>query len=276
MRLVRSYMIPGIALTLAVCSALVPPAVRPALAADTAAVTAAKQALQLAVNRGSADGMLAARGQFDALSIADPKNALLHYWVAVCDWRVGPFFMGDAHKAKGKQWVAEGIARAGQAYELDPKFAEALALRWGLQGLSIQYDPGQAMRLGIQMESDMNHARELAPKNPRVLLLDGINTLYKPGFIGGGPGNALKKLDQAQGLFAAETVADPATPDWGKDDVYLWAGRAAVKSGDFKGARGYYQKALAANPDNGWVKRSLLPEVEKKLAPPAPGAKATS
>jgi len=240
-------------------------------AADATQVAAAKKALQIAVNTGNVDGILAARGQFDAMSAAEPKNALLHYWVAVCDWRLAPFLMTDANKEKGRKFVAEGIVRAGQAYDLDPKFADALALRCGLQGMSIQLDPSKAMQLGIQMGADMDHALDMAPKNPRVRLLDGINTLYKPGFVGGGAGNALKALDKAQALFAAETVTDAAAPDWGKDDAYVWAGRAAVKVGDYKGAKGYYQKALVANPDNGWVKHSLLPEVEKQL-----GAKAHS
>jgi len=235
-------------------------------AADATAVTAAKKALQLAINTGNADGILAARGQFDALSVSEPKNPLFHYWVATCDWRVAPFLMGEATKAKGKRWVQEGIDRASRAYELDPKFAEALALRCGLQGMSIQYDPSQGMRLGIQMGSDMAHARELGPKNPRVALLDGINTMYTPAFVGGGADKAYTKLVQAQAWFAAETVTDPAAPDWGKDDVYVWSGRAAMKGGNIKDARDAYQKALVANPDNGWVKHTLLPEAEKKLA----------
>jgi tetratricopeptide (TPR) repeat protein len=240
-------------------------------AADVAQVAAAKKALQVAVNTGDVDGMLAARGQFDALSVAEPKNALLHYWVAVCDWRVAPLLMGDATKDQGKRWVAEGIARADQAYALVPKFVEALALRCGLQGMSIQLDPSKAMPIGIQMGADLDHALSLAPNNPRVRLLDGISTLFKPGFVGGGAGNAIKALEKAQALYAAETVTDPAAPDWGKDDAFVWAGRAAVKAGDYKSAKGYYLKALAANPDNGWVKGSLLPAVEKQL-----GAKANS
>ena len=241
--------------------------VTPAHAAvDANAVKAAKQALQEAVNKGSADGMLAARGQFDALSSTDPSNPLLHYWVAVCDWRVAPFLMSDENKAKGKRWVEEGIARSGKAYELDPKSGEALALRCGLMGMSLQFDSSQMMKLGIQMEGDMSHARDLAPKNPRVALLDGINTLYKPGFVGGGAGPARGKLEKAGALFAAETVTDPAAPDWGKDDVWTWNGRAAMKEGDTKAAVESFKKALAANPNNGWVRTKLLPEAEKTLA----------
>jgi hypothetical protein len=116
------------------------------------------------------------------------------------------------------------------------------------------------------MEGDMAHAKGLAPKNPRVALLDGINTLYKPGFVGGGAGNAIKKFAESADLFAAETVSDPAAPDWGKDDVHVWNGRAATRNNDLAAARASYQKALAANPANGWVKKSLLPDVEKKLA----------
>jgi tetratricopeptide (TPR) repeat protein len=235
-------------------------------ATDAAAIKAAKTALQAAVDAGSTDGILAARGQFDALSTNDPGNAVLHYWVAACDWRVTPFFMGEDTKAKGKRWVDEGIARATKAYELDPKFGEALALRCGLMGLSLQFDASQTMKLGIQMEGDMSHAKDLAPKNPRVALLDGINTLYKPAFVGGGAGQARTKFEKAGALFAAETVTDPAAPDWGKDDVWTWDGRAAMKAGDSKGAVEAYKKALAANPNNGWVRHSLLPEAEKKLA----------
>lgn len=239
---------------------------QPSLAADPAAIASARKALQAAVNMGNVDGMLAARGQFDALSVSEPKNALLHYWVAVADWRVAPLLTGEANKAKGKRWALEGIDRAGRAYELDPSFADALALRCGLQGLYLQFDSSQMMKLGMQMEGDMHHARDLAPKNPRVALLDGINTLHKPGFVGGGARNALKTFEQAAGLFAAETVTDASAPDWGRDDVHAWAGRAAVKAGDFKEARASYQKALAVNPANGWVRTKLLPEVEKKLA----------
>lgn len=241
--------------------------VAPAHAAvDPNMVKAAKQSLQDAVNHGSVDGILAARGQFDALSTTDPTNPVLHYWVAACDWRVTPLLMDDANKAKGKRWVDEGIARASKAYELDPKFAEALALRCGLMGLSLQFDSSQMMKLGIQMGADMDHAVGMAPSNPRVALLDGINTLYKPAFVGGGAGQARKRFEKAASLFATEKAADASAPDWGRDDVWTWNGRAAMKEGDTKSAVDSYRKALAANPNNGWVRMSLLPEAEKKLA----------
>ena len=235
-------------------------------AVDPNAVQAAKASLQDAVNRGSVDGILAARGQFDALSVSAPSDPLLHYWVAVCDWRVAPFLMGEANKARGRKYVDEGIERATKAFTADKKFAEALALRCGLMGLSLQFDGSQAMKLGIQMEGDMSEARELAPANPRIALLDGINTLYKPAFVGGGANPARNKLDKAAALFAAEKGSAPTAPDWGKDDVWTWNGRACMKAGDPKAAVECYRKALAANPNNGWVKGSLLPEAEKKLA----------
>jgi tetratricopeptide (TPR) repeat protein len=239
----------------------------PARAYDAAAVAAAKTALQTAVNHGKSEEILAARARFDALSVTDPDAALLHYWVAVADWRVTPIFLGEGKdKAQAKKWCEEGIARCDKALKLDPKMGEALALKCGLQGLSLQYDPGKMMTLGMGMESGMNRAQELSPKNPRVTLLDAISTLYKPAFVGGGADKALVKFEKAQALFAAETVTDPAAPDWGKDDVYVWSGRAASQGGDLKAAQAFYQKALAVNPENGWVKYSLLPGVEKKLA----------
>ena len=186
--------------------------VAPAHAAvDPNMVQAAKASLQDAVNHGSVDGILAARGQFDALSVSEPSNPLLHYWVAVCDWRVAPFLMGEENKAKGKKYVDEGIERATRAFTADKKFAEALALRCGLMGLSLQFDGSQAMKLGIQMEGDMSQAHDIAPANPRIALLDGINTLYKPAFVGGGANPARNKLDKAAALFAAEKAQEQTT-----------------------------------------------------------------
>jgi len=112
----------------------------------------------------------------------------------------------------------------------------------------------------------MTRAVELAPANPRVRLLDGINTLHMPEFFGGGADKALAKLEQASALFAAESLADSSTAGWGDDDALLWAGRCAMELKDYGAARGYFERALVRNPDNGWVRTALLPSALDSLA----------
>jgi tetratricopeptide (TPR) repeat protein len=248
----------------------------PAHAADPAAVVAAKTALQSAVDRGEPSAMLAARAQFAALSASEPKSASLHYWVALATWRAVPLLADDkAKKEQARKLCKEAIERCEQALAIAPKHADAMALRAGLQGLWLSFDPGAAMTLGMEMEQALARARELEPGNPRVALLDGVNTLHKPAFVGGGADKARARFDESIALYdrsAAGTTGpsggggDPDVLAWGRDDACLWAGRAAMKEKDYAAARAYFQRALAVNPNNGWVKNSLLPAAEKQLA----------
>ncbi|MGH7726721.1 MAG: hypothetical protein ACREOU_14945 [Candidatus Eiseniibacteriota bacterium] len=250
--------------------ALGSPLVETARAADAQAVRAAKGALQKAVNQGSPEGILAARNQFATLSAAEPSNAQLHYWVALADWRVVPILSGrNKDKKSAVRYCKDGLEECERALKADEKFAEALALKAGLQGLSISLEMNSGMTMGMQMGMTMNRARDMAPKNPRILFLDGVNTLYTPEFVGGGSKKSLEKLEKAMELFAAEAAApapaDPLTPDWGRDDVYVWAGRAAVEGERYADAKTFYKKALEINPENGWVEHALLPALEKKM-----------
>jgi len=56
-------------------------------------------------------------------------------------------------------------------------------------------------------------------------------------------------------------VADSTAPDWGADEAFLWAGRAAQQQQDTTTARAMYAKALEINPHNLWVRNVLLPAV---------------
>lgn len=240
-------------------------AVPVARAADPVAVVEAKRALQSAVNHAAPDEMLKARSRFEAMSAAEPGSAALHYWVAVADWRVTPFLSGS-DKVKAARYCKDGIDHCDKAIALDPRFGEAIALKGGLQGMSIQFEPGSMMTLGPQSVANTRRAITLAPNSPRVWLLDGLGTLNKPEQFGGGAVPAGETLDRAAALAAADSSSDPAAPDWGHDDAFLWAGRAAMMRKDYAAAREDYRKALALNPGNGWVRGRLLPEAEKALA----------
>ena len=247
---------------------------RPAAAADAAAVTAAKHALQAGVDHGNVSEIAAARAQFVALSSAEPDAPALHYWVALASWRAIPLMVREEgeSKDKAKKLCKDAIEHCDKALAKSPKFADAIALKAGLQGLWLSFDPGAMMTLGPQMGVALDRAKDLEPANPRVVFLDGINTFHKPGFVGGGADKARKTFDQAIALWAkvpaaaASAAGDPTALDWGRDDTFTWAGRAATKMEDYAAAKAYYEKALVANPNNGWVKSSLLPGVEKQLA----------
>ena len=227
-------------------------------------MVAAKRELAVAVNGKENAALVKARAEFESISSAEPDLAVLHYWIAVADWRLVPR-LSDT-KAQAQRYCKDGIAHADQALKLDPKLAEALAVKAGLQGMWTQFDPQNMMTIGLEIEQSMGRALALAPQSPRVAFLDALNALHKPTFVGGGADKALPKFKKTLELFASDTTRDSTAADWGRDDAYLWTGRTAMQLGDYQAARGYYQKALEANPGNGWVRKVLLPEAEKALA----------
>ncbi len=234
----------------------------PARAAGTLA--AERTALQAAVDRGESAAILAARARFEAAAAADPKAAAPRYWVALADWRALPLVWGQ-DQVQARRLAKDGLQRIDEALKLDPKQGGAYALKAALQGLSIGLDPGTMMTLGPDSEANFQRARELAGSDPRVWLLDGIGTLNKPAAFGGGVESALERFQRAQELFAA-APADSAGPyGWGRDDAFVWAGRAEMsRQGDARAIE-FYRKALAVNPANGWVSHALLPQAEQAL-----------
>ncbi len=229
-------------------------------AADPAAVAATRRALQAGVDSAAARQVLAARARFKALSEAEPDVSLLHYWVAVADWRLVPL-MGRGDRTKAERYCREGVAECDAALKLDERSAEALALKGGLQGLLIGFDPSALMTLGPEATLNLSRARELDPENPRAWLLDGMSTLHKPAEFGGGPKPALEKLRRAQTLFGGRRPAEGLAPDWGTEDAFIWAGQAARELGDLDTARAMFRNALEAAPRNAWVRDVLLPAV---------------
>lgn len=234
-------------------------------AADRDAIAAAKQALQSGVNAGNAAAVLEARARFAALAAAEPGAALPHYWFAVATWRAVPL-VGRTDRKQAVALGEEGLRHCDAALAADPKFAEALAVRGGLLGMLIGYGGGSAMSLGPEADASLARAGGMQPDNPRILLLDGVGTLNRPKLFGGGAKKALALFEKSRAAFEAERATDAAAPDWGREDAWLWSGRAHDDLGEWGEAVAAYRKALEVNPEAGWVRNVLLPAAEKKLA----------
>jgi len=252
------------ALLLAASIAL-PPLAR-ARAADTAALTAAAHALQDGVTHANVDAILAARATLAGIGVDHP-SAVADYWIALASWCAEPLLLARDRDG-ARRLLKEGIDASDRAFAADPKFGEALAVKAGLQGLSLTFVPSAAPSLAPEMDESFSRARSLEPKNPRVLLLQGIYLLHKPERFGGGAARAKPLFERAAALEAAQ-APDPRGIDWGADDVLLWYGRCLAALGDWAGARERYRAVLALEPDHAWVRDELLPEAERHLAAPA-------
>jgi tetratricopeptide (TPR) repeat protein len=237
------------------------------VAADPQTAASAKASLQRAVDAGRIEGVLTARAAFEALETADPKSPWPPYWVALADWRAVPMLQMRGNDKLAKATADHGLAAIERALGRRPHEPEALALQAGLLGLTLPFrDSGDLMSLGMQMQALYDEAAAGDSANPRVRFFEALNTMHKPRFVGGGAERALPRFIAAAAAFEHARTTDPLAPDWGRDDILLWAGRAALAAGDPKQAKALYERALAANPDNGWLTRTLIPQADSALA----------
>lgn len=183
------------------------------------------------------------------------------YTLAYVNTRLSPI-LPASEKAERARLLAEAEAALRQTLQANPQDAEAHALLGAVYGAQISLAPWKALTLGPRVASAFATAEKLAPGNPRVSLQKGISLLFVPRVFGGGAEASLRELRRAETLFAREP-AGKSWPNWGRLDVLAWLGRALAEKGDRQAARAAYERALALEPDSVWVRRILIPELER-------------
>lgn len=222
-----------------------------------------KTILHEATNKGSVDSLMQARALFKRATGRAEHQPLAHYYAALADYRLNNQ-LGEDEERKREQMLGDATKHLEQATELDADLADAWALLTGIYGQRMGLNPMQAMSLGSDADEAMKHARELAPKNPRVWIISGTQDFFTPGMFGGDKERALKKFNKAARLAEQETVDDPLMPSWGHAEAYAWIGIAHLEVERYAQARTAFENALNVNPEYGWVKHVLLPRAKQQ------------
>ena len=144
-----------------------------------------------------------------------------------------------------------------KANELEPRFVEGLALEAACAGYLGSLGGLRAGLAQRRSEARLSAARELAPRNPRVLLVEGLTRWYRPGAAASDRAEARKAFEGAARAF--ETVAEsaPGQPSWGEAEAWLFIGRSLADSGDLLGARNAFEKSLLIAPEFAAARRRL-------------------
>lgn len=227
------------------------------------ALADARRALDAAVTAGDVSAVMAARAAFGAIAATDPKSVDARYWIAVASWRATPL-LERADSTRARKVCRDGLAACEAGLALAPDDADLIAIRAGLQGLWLGFEPSQTMSLGMAMEEAMARASARAPRNPRVQFLRALHTMHKPAFLGGGPERAREEFAKAIALHDSAGTDDERA--WGYADAHLWAGRVALKLGDPAAALAHYAHALEIAPGHVWIEKSLRPEALRAQA----------
>lgn len=196
------------------------------------------------------------------LTIVPGDGVLLHY-KGYALYRRATLGMSTLEK-RDLDATLKGAEEALIASEKAIAWPESPALLSSVYGqmIALNGNPISAMRLGSKAGDAMERAMALGARNPRVLLLRGIGSIYRPRVFGGGLDKAERDIREALALFPADKPA-PTAPAWGFAEAWAWLGQVLARADRRDEARAAYQKALEVDPEFGWVKYVLLPALQK-------------
>jgi tetratricopeptide (TPR) repeat protein len=207
--------------------------------------------------RGDTTQLNAAAALADRALQAFPNDGLLLHYRGYASYRRAQLLMGigaDDASEQGFKAALELLDRSSDALPL----AETAALRASAMGQLMAGSMIAGMRYGSAAGDADEEAQALAPNNPRMLMLQAVSTFYKPSAFGGSESRARTMIQKAITAFDTDTPR-AGYPAWGKAEAWAWKGVMAQKAGNTADARAAFERALAIEPEYGWVRSVLLP-----------------
>jgi hypothetical protein len=201
-------------------------------------------------------------------TVREPALApLAHYYAAWGEWTLSHAQMqaGDMTGAVPTLKRSEEQARiALAARPKDPEFIVMLAnaLIW-----SAVADRERFAAVAPEIRRLRDTALEMAPDNPRAIIMDAGLIFNNPPERGGSRERGLALWQRALGLFdreAAHPETDDLRPDWGRALAYAWAADLylAMRPPQRDAALAAARTALELRPDFWYVTDVLMPRLK--------------
>ena len=216
-----------------------------------------KALLNEAVNMSDLDGLKRAQNLFQRASNDASMATHANYYLGLAEYRMAAFSEGDAVI----QHLDNGIEYLEAMLNKDANSVEGNALLSSLYGWKAGLKPMKAMVLGPRSDKHISVAENIAPENPRVWVVKAISSYSKPKMFGGDKDVALEGFQKALELFEQQDITNPLAPSWGHLDSYAWMGIIYMEKGQNAEAKSVFEKALAIDPEYGWIKYGLMPQL---------------
>jgi len=170
------------------------------------------------------------------------------------------FYSSINYLIKGDNKSAENAINNGieLIQSVEKKYSEDYALLAMIQSFSIQFNPGNAMYISVDIKKNVNSAISLDSTNMRAWYVLASNDFYTPEQYGGGK-KAEKYLLKAISLPAQKTI-NGYLPSWGKEESYEMLIELYIKNENWDLAKKYFQEGIAAFP-----KSKVINQLASKL-----------
>ena len=230
-------------------------------------LVAAKTALYDSNFRNDAAGLRTAVDQAVAATKDEPVRSMALYYAAWGEWTIAHSRLqtGDLQGAVAALTRSEEYARVGLARRPDDaEFVVMLAdaLIWRLVA-----EPQRSAESAAEIRALRSKALDLAPENPRAIIMDAGLLFNNPPERGGSREKGLARWQQAIALFeheATQPAGDALRPDWGLALSYAWVCDLylGMRPHQIEEARAAARKALQLRPDFWYVNEVVMPRLK--------------
>jgi tetratricopeptide (TPR) repeat protein len=165
-----------------------------------------------------------------------------------------PARKNDPSKNEARQSVEHCVSYLDQSLQAQSNFADALALQSACLQLLSELSSWRAPFAGPRGATQIHKALQLAPRNPRVLLLEAIGDYQHAK---ANPQQPCGKFKAVAAVFETERADVDHVPGWGAAEAYTWLGRCYLDNGDGNAARDALERALLIAPEFGQARRLL-------------------
>jgi hypothetical protein len=170
------------------------------------------------------------------------------YYAALAHYRLA-LLHGGREPGRAKDAIEQCVANLNRALKVRKDFPEALALQSACLETQASLKPWTSPLSASKRNSQLERALKLAPKNPRVLLMDALEMKDKA--------EAIAQLKKAVIAFEKERQDVDHAPGWGAAEAYVYLGRTYLDTGALLEAREALERALVIAPEFVQAKRLL-------------------
>jgi len=192
---------------------------------------------------------------------AEPQNVLAKYYLAYNQYRLLSMPTKNTNENLFDTYFNQAVQNAKSISKQKGFESEANALLAATYMMKLSRNQSEAPAISKEVYSLLEQAKTYDSLNPRVYLIRGVMLFYTPKMFGGSIQKALENFDKAISLFKSKTGN---SIDWGYLEALAWKGQALTKLNKLNDAEEVYNKALKTEPGFSWVKRVLLPALQKQ------------
>jgi len=227
------------------------------------AIVKAKKKLGEAMNKNEKAALLKVRGDFERILQLKKNPWIVNYYLASIDFAFSYIGIEEKNNDDVKKYTESSLALLDKATEANDEFAEAWILKLAVNSNRWIYDSQSMNDILAKQAEAKDRAKKLEPGNPRLYLIDGMNTYYTPESFGGGVEKAQPLFEKSWELFQTYIPKDETYPEWGKDQAAGMLALCYIKNEKLDDAKKWIDKALEVSPESGFIKNYVMKEYEK-------------